>query len=63
MFALQKGQIGSGNGGALGVVGPLWLFQKRGIKEKAWRRGQRREWEEFEVLDGRMKKFPLKRAG
>lgn len=39
MFVLQKGQIGSGNGGALGVVGLLWLFQKRGIKEKAWRRG------------------------
>lgn len=26
----------------------------------ASRRGQRREWEDFEVLDGRMKKFPLK---
>ncbi|TWW72964.1 hypothetical protein D4764_15G0003580 [Takifugu flavidus] len=31
---------------------------ERGIKEEAWR--QRREWEEFEVLDARMKKFPLK---
>lgn len=29
-------------------------------RRAARRRGQRREWEEFEALDARMKKFPLK---
>lgn len=53
------------------MVGPgvlpstFWVFHKIGIKEEAWseearRRGQRREWEDFEVLDSGMKKFPVK---
>lgn len=49
MFAPQKCQAGSDNGGALGVVGPAFLpfkvlvFHKRGIKEKAWSEEARTE--------------------
>lgn len=59
-------QIGNRNGGALGVVGPGLAFPEKrdqGEGVEARRPGQRREWEEFEVLDGGMKKFPLKRPG